>query len=485
MKKLLASWKHQGHIVLLVIYFLTYEIFKSLRVKTEISPPTMLVLLFGSVVFCLIITFTLRYLIKSGTNAVLLCSILFTITFFFSTWVDILLDISVFRNVLSTFDIHKKVIVFLFLLVIYGVIVLIIARINYELKDLSGYFTLLIACFIVVEIANFALYKPNSIKLENDFNLGATSTGASHPDIYYIILDHYSSNESLKSYNHDNQYFTDFLKEQGFYIATNSLSNYNYTSSSLSSSLNGSYLNVPNKTRYSLEDASTLIKLIKESKVPKILAREGYDLNTYGIYEVQQHSGKLMSRPDDKAGKSNSLLSTVLRAAFQRFDVADQQLIHKVFYNYNINSFKFLDSLAANVSEGRPKFNFMHTLTAHTPFVVDSNGNFQSDITQTHNKENYIREIRYTNKRIMSFIRSLKSNPKYKPVIIIQSDHGSHLNDLKETSTILNAYYFPDHDYSSLYPEISPVNSFRIIFNKYFNAQLPILPDHNFHVFYP
>jgi len=42
---------------------------------------------------------------------------------------------------------------------------------------------------------------------------------------------------------------------------------------------------------------------------------------------------------------------------------------------------------------------------------------------------------------------------------------------------ILNAYYFPDNDYSLLYPEISPVNSFRVILNKYFKTGLSLLKD--------
>jgi hypothetical protein len=48
---------------------------------------------------------------------------------------------------------------------------------------------------------------------------------------------------------------------------------------------------------------------------------------------------------------------------------------------------------------------------------------------------------------------------------------------LREKNGILNAYYLPGVDSSVLYPTISPVNSFRVVFNTYFGTNLPLLPD--------
>jgi hypothetical protein len=50
-------------------------------------------------------------------------------------------------------------------------------------------------------------------------------------------------------------------------------------------------------------------------------------------------------------------------------------------------------------------------------------------------------------------------------------------DELQIKMGILNAYYFPDGDYSLLYPTITPVNSFRMLFDKYFDAGLARLPD--------
>ena len=42
---------------------------------------------------------------------------------------------------------------------------------------------------------------------------------------------------------------------------------------------------------------------------------------------------------------------------------------------------------------------------------------------------------------------------------------------------ILNAYYLPDGGNKALYPTITPVNTFRVIFNTYFGGNYELLPD--------
>jgi len=41
----------------------------------------------------------------------------------------------------------------------------------------------------------------------------------------------------------------------------------------------------------------------------------------------------------------------------------------------------------------------------------------------------------------------------------------------------LNAIFFPGRDYSGVYPGISNVNLFRLVLNKHFGQQLPLLKD--------
>ena len=75
------------------------------------------------------------------------------------------------------------------------------------------------------------------------------------------------------------------------------------------------------------------------------------------------------------------------------------------------------------------------------------------------------------------------------PIIILQSDHGpgSLTNwenpaktNMKERFSILNAYYLPEEGKKLLYKSITPVNTFRVIFNYLFNYDLDLLNDESY-----
>ena len=75
------------------------------------------------------------------------------------------------------------------------------------------------------------------------------------------------------------------------------------------------------------------------------------------------------------------------------------------------------------------------------------------------------------------------------PIIILQGDHGSKVYDeidppdavkIKLLFPILNAYRLPGVEDSQLYSTITPVNSFRVIFNQYFGTDLLLLEDANY-----
>ena len=69
-------------------------------------------------------------------------------------------------------------------------------------------------------------------------------------------------------------------------------------------------------------------------------------------------------------------------------------------------------------------------------------------------------------------------------IIIMHSDHGLLENEiLNGRLANLFAIYFPDKDYSSLYPTITPINIFRVVLDKYFSAGLGLLPDNSYYSF--
>ena len=106
----------------------------------------------------------------------------------------------------------------------------------------------------------------------------------------------------------------------------------------------------------------------------------------------------------------------------------------------------------------------------------------------------YCDQITYLNGRILELIDKLQSQADHPSIIIIQGDHGDRATidplrpdpaHLRVPFAILNTYYWPDQDYSDLYNTISPVNSFRVVLNRFFGTDMPLLPDESYYYHEP
>ena len=80
-----------------------------------------------------------------------------------------------------------------------------------------------------------------------------------------------------------------------------------------------------------------------------------------------------------------------------------------------------------------------------------------------------------------------------QPIIIIQSDHGSgfpySVSDLSPNNDVqfkrnrmrnLSAFLLPEKNNEMIYQNISNVNTFRVIFNLYFNTDYKLLEDKSY-----
>ncbi len=360
------------------------------------------------------------------------------------------------------------------------------------------------------------------------------------PDIYYIILDAYGRDDMLRAfYQFDNSPFINFLESKGFYVARKSHSNYGQTLPSLSSSLNFEYhdklLDLPSlKTQSGFAAYS---KLIKSSRVSQIMAESGYkvvvvesgyspvfdnadmfiraqDANLWGDKDIEFFMSLLEESPLPLL--SAAFDPTNRKHTKERFLTMTQNRLDKIFPKNTKGSrtvSRFIALKERIASQDKPQFVFAHFLVPHWSFAFTENDSLTSydpkkKSEQTYSPMNgdrvdaenvgwrkdytykYARQVIYTNRQIQDFVEKvLQANPN--SIILVQGDHGpdSRANwdkridepgILAERFSNLSAYYFPDRDYSALYPSITPVNSFRVILNKWFGGNYPMLPDKSF-----
>ena len=145
-----------------------------------------------------------------------------------------------------------------------------------------------------------------------------------------------------------------------------------------------------------------------------------------------------------------------------------------------------------------PKFVYGHFLVPHPPFVLDQNGELLSHrVLKARTKsQNYVNQLIYTNRRIIQLVDAIQASSDVAPIIIIQADEGPELYDIDKSKNwteksrkrtgIISAFCLPGVDMPrKINPEITPVNTFRLIFNEYFDAKLPLLEDRSFYWRHP
>ena len=342
------------------------------------------------------------------------------------------------------------------------------------------------------------------------------------PDIYYIILDGYARSDVLEEiYEYDNTNMISFLNERGFFVAEKSRSNYNQTALSLASSMNLEYVNYLSETMgVDSKQREELATLIKRSLIRDLLEAEGYEFiafeSGYERTEIR-NADYYWSLDNDvipqvtslwKLNAFESLLleSTALRViydlhifttdTFRQIVISPEYQAHRERVLY---TFSRLDDVAE--MDGN-YFVFAHIVSPHPPFVFDAmGGEITPNLTYTladgdnylGPQEDYIESYRnqviFVNNQLQPVIDQILSKSDPAPIIIIQGDHGPgaflvwdspNKTDLKERFGILNAFYFPGGDQGWLYPSITPVNNFRIVFNRYFQANYEILEDDSY-----
>lgn len=502
------------HPVLLALYpilALYGTNFESIRIKQILSSVGI------TFVTLILLWLLLKYLVRDVDKAAVIVSSFILLFFFYGHFLNAL------QNFLySRLSVDSQAVILLtskpalsITLVVWAVLfafILVLAiksRSNFRaVTNFLNVFSVVLIGFSVYGIAQNSLSARDSlekISMMPEAEIGPQGDNdlplhqAAPVDIYYIILDGYARSDVMANlYDYDNSEFVEFLQENGFYVASQAHSNYNYTYISLTSALNMDYLTQLTGYYEPTETSTFPVQHLFENNALTTLLKP----NGYTIVSLPAPTGFLPELPADTQlippSRFNTFDVQLMNTTPLRLVLHDTHYqLHREWIDFQFREIPSLDDAEI------PRFVFAHILSPHPPFVFAANGEpinpdwefsyYDADyFVKWYGRETYIQNYReqsiYVTSRVEAMIRELLTRDP-SPIIILQSDHGPgsqhnglnpDLTNVDERFSILNAYYFPDQNYASLYPEISPVNSFRIVLNQYFGAAYPLLDDKSF-----
>ncbi len=395
-----------------------------------------------------------------------------------------------------------------------GFLAIFITRRN--LEKLSRGITLVLLSMTIVSLFSLMRYEiltrdfavapidPAQVKAAQN----VAGTAEVLPDIYYILPDAYASAWALeKYYDYDNSDFINFLKEKGFYVVPRSRSNYTGTAFSMASLLNIEYLDDLSTDGKVSRKNTNPRKLIEKNRVGPFLQSLGYKYIHLGTWWEGDFR---IPSADENINKG--LTSEFMLMLFKR------TVVYQASYKYGLLGDRYitwqrmryqLDEVAKIPARKEPTFTFFHLGAPHGPQVFNADGSFidtlESELERNTDDENvkdiglqkkyYPGQLTYVSIRLEKLVETILSESKTPPIIVIQSDHGSSLfsrsdpdyerNRLKNFS----AFYMPEikdragnarGGNQKVWQDITPINTFRLIFNTYFGTSFVYLPDRSY-----
>jgi hypothetical protein len=486
------------HTFLLPAFFIlhiTNEYFSLLSVQTIITFFLYYVLLAS---LLLIIG---RLLFKSFSKGGIWTTTLLIPFFFFGAFHDLLKSTAITR-VISSYTILLS-----FLLITMLVYTWYFKKKMGLFEKAHKYFTILFTILVSMELVlivqkTITNNQENNIAHNNEsINPIPTCDTCQKPDIFFIVFDEYASSRSLQRYfGFENSLIDSSFKKNNFYIARNSRSNYNLTPLSIGSTFNLQYFN--RALENGVTDCITVLRSwqsFKECRLPELLAKSGYAIHNFGLCDFHNYPSSTYRYTADAEGLAlyqetlwgrieRDILWNISKLKLSFLDKAvtkQHRQQQTTFIERNRKNWQLtLQELKAQNEQ--PKFVFGHIMMPHTPFYLDKNGNRTNDFSSIYKNINtpgaYIEQLIYTNTWIDSILNATNRNFSRPRVVIVEGDHGYRdwpmIPGQRDKHFMnLNTYYFSDKDYSMLYDSISPVNTFRVVLNKYFHTKLPLLKD--------
>jgi len=383
-------------------------------------------------------------------------------------------------------------------------------------SDLSGLMSFINIVFFLLFLTSVATIFINEIKKnrgDGDFakvELGRQESSVETPDVYHIILDGYARNDILKDlYDYDNGEFVADLDKMGFFVAKKARTNYIHTYLSLPSTFYMSYLDfLPEKYGRNPVNGSVAKNMMLDNLVTKKFKSFGYKtINFVSSWEGTNENYLADVIFNEK--KTFKMLGINIPTSESNMVFLQTTLLSPLIQEawedaLRRNTLSVFEKMPDVAYLGGPKYVLAHIMAPHPPYVFTEDGGVVNEAILTNADEGverrpyYLNQLKFITKQATIMIEKIMNNSKKPPIIILQADHGpastlGRRDDWKsnysqeavrERSGILYAVFLPDGNYEEFSKTMTPINTYGLLFNKYFGENNDLLPDRTYYTSY-
>lgn len=423
------------------------------------------------------------------------------INYFFSIFVFILFNYSYWNLTKYTY------------LIILITLPLIISIIVSRSNNLKNIFSISVLTIFLVSSAQAII---GSIKLNMKFSNPSSSQQSifkelskkdelKTPNVYFFILDAYGRSDELAKIGINNNYFIENLKNENFFVASKSTSNFMASRYSFDAIYSMDYPNLKNDNH-----AARIEKIQGDNLVINTFKSFGYRHIRMGPNQAknQDCSGKedhCLFQLNEVDGSTDGLGSIYMKL----FAMTPIYRVVTIIYENKFKRNVYKKATIANAEQQwkeiwnetkKPFLMEINVWQPHGPYIFDKECNEVKDIIDYHllgtgkvklskEIEHYEGEIHCVNKQMNNFIKSI-NNTDPNSIIMIMSDHGhpfftnfdlepENWSDKSIVSRTANlwAAKFPQNCNERFYPSISAVNTFRFVFSCILDQEIPLLED--------
>lgn len=403
------------------------------------------------------------------------------------------------------------------MLFIWGYCIYFISRTKRDFRVTTRWLNVVAVALIAINLFNIASYQ---IKLAGASagtpeELPTQAPAASNlteldtlPDIYFIILDEYAHPDTMREYyDYDNSEFIDSLEDKGFFIASESKTRTPHTPQIIAQVLNMEYLTGGwywDETKGEYREITSaqqppsqpwsepIYQKLAYSQVADFLKAQGYQYIAFGNWATTNRWDSYMEDNTDLYFNyfvtTGSQWITEFQETLWRTTMLRPFYLHLIGSQYETawrrQTLYTLEHLKTLPDVTGPKFVFAHIACPHHQYVFGPEGDYVDPLNWANfkDKQFYRGQYIFISREMEKVVDEILKKSKTPPIIILQSDHGQRywsgiVIGSDEWKKILNAMYLPGLDKGVLYDSISPVNTFRLVFNHYFGADYELLPD--------